>query len=83
MPSLIKHFQGNVISIFKSLEDVNLIGNGFVSENRPVTHQQSKQKDIPKREDSQDEDKPVLRRERTFDLDPKMSIRQVKLFLRR
>ncbi len=56
---------------------VNLIGNDFVSETRPVTHQQSKQKESPKREDSQDEDKPVLRRERTFDLDPKMSIRQV------
>jgi hypothetical protein len=79
--SLIKSFQENVILIFKSLGDFNLIVNDFVSETRPVTHQQSKQKDIPKREDSQDEDKPVLRRERTFDLDPKMSIRQVKLFL--
>ena len=41
-------------------------------------HHEQQHHHKPKREESQEEEKPVLRRERTFEIDPKMSIRQVR-----
>jgi len=54
---------------------LNLVPRTQAKENRHHHHQHHQQK--PKRDESQEEEKPVLRRERTFEIDPKMSIRQV------